>query len=200
MASSSQCNTLNKAVFLDRDGVINPLVYNPLTGEYESPHYIEDFSIYPEVVSALKKLNALGYQLFLVSNQPSYAKGKTSLENIKSIHSIMEKFFLEQGIEFKQYYYCYHHPNGIIPEYSTLCDCRKPNNRFLKEAQDNFGVDFNSSWFVGDQDSDMECGKSVGLKTILLINKNSAKKRGNSNPDYTSVNLTDAVKIIEKIN
>ena len=65
-----------KAVFLDRDGVINPNVLNPETGCYESPHKVEDFKLFPWTLESLKKLQENGFLLFLVSNQPSYAKGK----------------------------------------------------------------------------------------------------------------------------
>ena len=68
---------MNRAVFLDRDGVINPLVYNLDTNEYESPHYMDDFSIFPYTAESLKLLQERDFKLFLISNQPSFAKGKT---------------------------------------------------------------------------------------------------------------------------
>ena len=67
---------MSKAVFLDRDGVINPLVYNSVTSEYESPHSPEDFSIYPYVINSLKLIKEKYYKIIIISNQPSYAKGK----------------------------------------------------------------------------------------------------------------------------
>lgn len=185
-----------KSIFLDRDGVINPLVYNVLTGEYESPHFIEDFSVFPYVSKAAMMLMNEGYQLFVVTNQPSYAKGKTSLQNIQEIHVAMDTYFKEQGVYFADFYYCYHHPNGIVPEYTTVCDCRKPKDKFLTDAQLKHDVDFMNSWFIGDQDSDIECGQSKGLKTILINNKHSIKKRGKSTPDHIVNNLLEAVNII----
>lgn len=187
-----------KSIFLDRDGVINPLVYNVDTCEYESPHYVEDFSVFPYVSKSIQLLQSLGFQLFVVTNQPSYAKGKTSLENIKEIHNVMDVYFKEQGINFTDYYYCYHHPNGIVPEYTAVCECRKPKNRFLIDAHSKYEVDYKNSWFVGDQDSDVECGKSKGVKTILITNKHSSMKRGKSAPDYLANNLFEAVHIIIK--
>jgi D-glycero-D-manno-heptose 1,7-bisphosphate phosphatase len=187
---------MNKCVFLDRDGVINPLVYNLLTSEYESPHKVEDFSVFPYVGKALKLLKASHYELFLISNQPSYAKGKTSLDNIQAIQAALVSYLQEQGITFAEYYYCYHHPAGIVPEYTQVCDCRKPKNKFLVEAQSKFKLDYASSWLIGDQDSDVECGQSQGLKTIQVENEHSVLKRGKSTPSYKSKNLLEAVQII----
>lgn len=199
MAFAGECDLLKRAVFLDRDGVINPLVYNPLTGEYESPHYLEDFSIFPYVAMSLKRLIKLGFLLFLVSNQPSFAKGKTTMENIQSIHAAMEHFFKAQDIYFTHYYYCYHHPAGVIPELTCACDCRKPKNKFLINAETDYGVNLASSWFIGDQDSDIECGLSKNLTTIGIENKNSIKKRSSIIPHFKAANLHEAVDIIEKV-
>jgi D-glycero-D-manno-heptose 1,7-bisphosphate phosphatase len=187
---------MNKSIFLDRDGVLNPLVYNLSTGEYESPHHLEDFSLFPYVGQAIKMLQRGNYKLFLITNQPSYAKGKTTLENIKAIHQALDDYLRLQGIHFTEYYYCYHHPAGIVPEYTTICECRKPGNRFLKDAQHKHDLDFNASWLIGDQDSDIECGQSLGLKTIQIINKHSLKKRGKTHPTCKANNLQEAVEFI----
>lgn len=187
---------MNKATFLDRDGVLNPLVYNLETGEYESPHYPEDFSIYPYVAPALKQLLEAGFLLFLVSNQPSYAKGKTTLENIKNIQLQFEEYLAYEGIEFQEFYYCYHHPQGIVPEYSIQCRCRKPGTQFLEEAQLRYELDLQNSWFIGDQDTDVECGQLMGIRTVLIQNKHSSKKRVKNGSAFTANNLGEAVQIV----
>lgn len=188
-----------KAVFLDRDGVINPLVYNPLTGEYESPHHPEDLSVYPYVIESLRTISGLGYKLFLISNQPSFAKGKTTLENIQAIHAQLDKHFKYNGIEFIEYFYCYHHPQGIMPGYSGECDCRKPKPGFLCKAKAEFTIDMSASWLIGDQDTDVQCAQSQGLRTVLIQNKHSAHKRGSCTPDFSANNLEEAVQILEKL-
>jgi len=139
---------VNKAVFLDRDGVINPLVYNLATKEYESPHCPKDFSIFPNVVKALRRLINQEYYLFVVSNQPSYAKGKTTLENIQAIEQLLKVYFEENDLQIEKYYYCYHHPNGIVPEYSIQCKCRKPGTAFPEDAVSKYNLCAESSWFV----------------------------------------------------
>lgn len=187
---------MKRAVFLDRDGVLNRLVLNPATGEYESPHRTADFYLYPGTATALRLLQERGYLLFLVSNQPSYAKGKTSLENIKAIQALLHEALTGEGVFFKEYYYCYHHPQGIVPGYSGSCACRKPGAYFLEEAKKRYRYSKAGSWMVGDQDSDILCGKSGGLRTILIENMHSASKRGGVRPDFRAAGLPEAVNII----
>lgn len=185
-----------KAVFFDRDGVINQLVKNPLTGEIESPNNPDELIILPNAIESIKKVFLAGYKLFIVSNQPSYAKGKTSLENLLAVHEKLHKVFVENGVIFTEYYYCYHHPDGVVPEYSIKCDCRKPGQKSILDAKQKYGIDLSKSWFIGDQDIDIECGKIAGLKTILVENELSAFKRGNSIPDYVAKDISSAVDII----
>lgn len=185
-----------KAVFLDRDGVINELVLNKCTGVYEPPHDPLDLCLFPYVVESLQTLQHEGFELFLVSNQPDYAKGKTSLERIKAVHYAMSQIFHTEGIIFKEYYYCYHHPQGIIQEYSFPCECRKPKPYFILQATSKFGIDLTNSWMIGDRDSDIECGKTAGVKTISIEYKHSAQTRGVVSPDFSVANLKEAAKII----
>ncbi len=189
---------MRRAVFLDRDGVINRLVFNPITGEYESPHFVEDLEIFPYVVDCLDKLQEMGYLLFLVSNQPSYAKGKTTLENIKDIHNKLHQVLISGGVNFTDYFYCYHHPNGIVPKYTGVCQCRKPSPYFLREAERKYNLNMADSWLVGDQDTDILCGQTCRLKTILINEPCSVLKRGASSPDFRAQNLEEAIKIISQ--
>ncbi|MFA4935796.1 MAG: HAD-IIIA family hydrolase [Candidatus Methanoperedens sp.] len=185
-----------EAVFLDRDGVLNELVLNPATGEYEPPHRIEDMKLFPFVIECLEKLRKAGYDLFLVSNQPDYAKGKTTLEALEKVHKKFHQLLTLRGIHFRKYYYCYHHPQGIIPEYSYECMCRKPKPFFLFKAEEEHNVELGNSWMIGDRDTDIECGKAGGTKTILIEEPLSVNKRGNSMPDYKVKDIREAVEII----
>jgi D-glycero-D-manno-heptose 1,7-bisphosphate phosphatase len=187
---------MKPAVFLDRDGVINELVRNTVTREYEPPHCAEDLVLFPDVIRSLSDLQDADFDLFLVSNQPDYAKGKTTLEQIRAVHGRLDRILKSEGILFRDYYYCYHHPNGIVPEYSFACECRKPKPYFLLKAARDYGIDLTISWMVGDRDTDVACGKSAGTRTILILNPHSAGYRGSENPDYSAENLMDAVRII----
>ncbi|MCX6690476.1 MAG: hypothetical protein NTW33_00135, partial [Methanoregula sp.] len=86
------------AVFLDRDGVLNELVRNPTTGEYEPPHSPDDLILFPHVIESLRVLQNADFELFLVSNQPDYAKGKTTLEMIHAVHTRFDHILTSRGI------------------------------------------------------------------------------------------------------
>lgn len=187
----------HRAVFLDRDGVINPLVYNLATGEYESPHTPADFSLYPFAEKSLRLLKDAGYVIIVVSNQPSYAKGKTSLENIQAIERLLEDYSAEHGGLLDKAYYCYHHPNGVAQEYTCVCKCRKPGTLFLEQAAAKFCLVPAECWFIGDRDSDIECGRRFGCKTVKINNPHSVKNSGKIEPDYYAENLFEAVRIIK---
>jgi D-glycero-D-manno-heptose 1,7-bisphosphate phosphatase len=187
---------MKKAVFLDRDGVLNELVPNPATGENEPPHSPDDLIIFPDVIESLRILQGAQFELFLISNQPDYAKGKTPLENLQAVHAKLDRIVRSEGIRFREYYYCYHHPQGKVPEYSIECECRKPKPFFILMAAKRYTLDLSRSWMVGDRDSDIECGKAAGTKTIMIENPQSLKYRTSSQPDFTVVNLIDALHII----
>ena len=187
---------MRRAVFLDRDGVINELVLNPDTSEYEPPHRPEDVRFFPYTGKCLRLLQSAGYDLFLVSNQPDYAKGKVSLDILKEIHETFLSFFAAEKITFRDFYYCYHHPNGIVEEYSFDCECRKPKPYFLLKAAKDYSIHLATSWMVGDRDMDIMCGQAARVRTILVNEPKSASSRGNSSPDFIVNNLSEATKLI----
>ena len=83
-----------------------------------------------------------------------------------------------------------------MPEYSFVCECRKPKPYFLLKAARDYGIDLENSWMIGDRDTDIECGKAAGTRTILIEEPHSSGSRGSSNPDFRAANLKDAVTII----
>jgi len=187
---------IHRAVFLDRDGVINPLVYNVATGEYESPHRPEDFSLYVYTEKSLRLLKTAGYLVIVVSNQPSYAKGKTSIENIKAIEQLLEDFSAQHGGLIDRSYYCYHHPKGIIKDYTCVCECRKPGTLFLRQAATEFSLKPEKCWFVGDRDTDVECGRNFGCKTVKVNNPHSDAYSKKREADFYTNDLAGAVQLI----
>ena len=188
---------MRRAVFLDRDGVLNQLALNSATGEYESPHHPKDLHLLAGAAEAALALQSAGFLLFIVSNQPSYAKGKTSLAHIQTIAANLETALRTAGVTLTHAFYCYHHPQGIIPEYSGPCACRKPQPGMLLEAQTRFDLDLANSWMIGDQESDIECGRRAGCKTALVLNPLSASRRpGRVEPTLSAADLPDAVKQI----
>jgi D-glycero-D-manno-heptose 1,7-bisphosphate phosphatase len=176
--------------------LLNKLVFNPVTGEYEPPHTSDDLVLFPNVLDSLRILKEEGFVLFLISNQPDYAKGKTTLENIHAVHKRFDSILKSEGIDFEEYFYCYHHPRGIVPEYSFVCECRKPKTYFLLTAARHYGIDLEYSWMIGDRNTDIECGKAAGTRTILIEEKHSSGSLATCNPDFRAENLKDAVTII----
>jgi D-glycero-D-manno-heptose 1,7-bisphosphate phosphatase len=178
------------ALFLDRDGVLNELVFYPDTGEWESPRTPAELRIVPGAGPALRALRAAGWPLFIVSNQPSFAKGKTTLEALRAVAEALEARLLQEGVAFEAAYYCYHHPEGKVPGYSGPCQCRKPSPHFLHQAADRFGLDLKASWLVGDQDGDLLCARNAGCRSLLIPAAASSAKRGSVRPDAEAASLS----------
>jgi D-glycero-D-manno-heptose 1,7-bisphosphate phosphatase len=154
---------MRRAVFLDRDGVLNRNVWNPATSNFESPLTPEQFELLPRVIPALRLLRDAGYLLFLVSNQPNYAKGKANMDTLAAIHNRLERVLAEAHITLAAYYYCFHHP-----AFTGECICRKPSPHFLYKARDTFGVELQRSWMVGDRTTDIQCGRAAGTRTVKI--------------------------------
>lgn len=174
----------NKAIFLDRDETINFSVFNPKTEEYEAPHSPDDLKLYPYVISSLNKLQDMGFLLFIISNQPDFAKGKCSLKDLNDVHEKFHNIMIENNIKFKDYYYCYHHPEV------SECVCRKPSPFYIKKATEIFKLDVKRSWMIGDRNTDIICGIDGGVRTIKIGNEES------NLADFVAKNLEEAVEII----
>jgi len=185
-----------KAVFLDRDGCINDLVFYPPTGDYEAPYTLNEIVMLPGAVESIRRLHEAGFLLFIVSNQASYAKGKTSLGIIKVVSGQIEENLRSGDAKITHAYYCYHHPKGMVPEVSISCGCRKPGTDSLIHAINHYGVDISKSWMVGDSDTDIECGQKAGCLTILILNKLSSTRQGSSIPTLKASSLMDATEKI----
>ena len=181
---------MRRAVFLDRDGVLNRNVWNPATDQYESPLTPEQFELMPDVLPALRLLSNAGHLLFLVSNQPNYAKGKASMDTLNAIHCRLETALAEANILFAAFYYCFHHP-----EFTGECMCRKPSPYFLFQARDIFGVHLGASWIVGDRATDVECGRSAGMRTIEISDSSASTTKA----DYAAAGLWSAARIIMSV-
>jgi D-glycero-D-manno-heptose 1,7-bisphosphate phosphatase len=187
---------MNKSIFIDRDGILNELIYYADWGEWESPRSAEDLIISPDVLPALQKLQQNGWMLFLVSNQPSYAKGKVSLESLYEVHNALQEQFELHGIVFQEFYYSYTHPNGVVPEYTGESEYRKPNPGFLLDAKSKYGLDMSEAWMVGDRDTDIDCGQKAGCKTVLITYKHSNNKQGKSKPNIVCPNFSAFVQYL----
>lgn len=153
-----------KAVFLDRDGVINKYV-----GFLRD---IDEFELLPGVAKAIKKINESGYLCIVVTNQPVIARGEVTVSELEVIHNKMETLLGLEGSYVDAIYYCPHHPQkgyeGEVPELKIDCDCRKPKPGMLLKAAMDYNIDLESSWMVGDGENDVKAGKSAGCKTAYI--------------------------------
>ncbi|MBC7400923.1 MAG: HAD family hydrolase [Mucilaginibacter sp.] len=145
----------NKAVFLDRDGVLN----------HEQGDYIrrvEDFIILDNY-DALKTLQDKGYLLIVATNQGGLAKGWYTEEELAKMHTKLREAYHERGVEFTDMFYCPHHPN-----FTGDCDCRKPKPGLLLQGIEKYNIDPSKSYFIGDRERDVEAGTAAGVKGILI--------------------------------
>jgi histidinol-phosphate phosphatase family protein len=189
-------NGIRKAVFLDRDGVINPHCGIDEQGHPESPLHFFDFQVFPFVAPSIKKLNELGYAVFVVSNQPAYAKGKMSFGELMKMNVFLRDLLAQNGAILHEIYCCLHHPDPVQVVRKTLlveCNCRKPKPGMLYQARAEHGIDLSKSWMVGDSSKDVGAGKAAGCKTILVLSDRMEKCQ----PDFTATDLTEAVQIIQ---
>jgi D-glycero-D-manno-heptose 1,7-bisphosphate phosphatase len=189
---------MNRALFLDRDGVLDELVFYPSPGEWESPRHVRDLKMRDGVEDALKEASRAGWLLFIITNQPSYAKGKCPLEDLQEVHRRVLDELKSAGVIITADYICYHHPESKIEGFRT-CQCRKPSPFFIREAAKTYDVDLRRSWMVGDQDSDVVTGVNAGCRTALLNYGRSADKRGKTKPDLFCADLADFVHKLEAL-
>lgn len=179
---------MKRALFLDRDGVLDELVFYESSNEWEGPRTLDDLVMIDGITEPLQRFIDAGWLLFIVTNQPSYAKGKTTMEDLHAVHDAV---VARLGVPITRSYLCFHHPDAIVPDLRIACECRKPGAQSLRDAARDFDVDLNASWMIGDQDSDLACGRAAGCKVALLENPRSANKRGEVEPDLRVRSLTE---------
>ena len=147
---------MNKAVFLDRDGVLNREL-----GDYVCK--FEDFHVLEHNFKPLKELQDRGYLLIVITNQGGLAKGWYSQETLSQMHDHLKKTYDKQGITITEAYFCNHHPL-----YNGACLCRKPGSLMLEKAMARFNIDASKSYFIGDRERDVIAGEAAGVKGILI--------------------------------
>ena len=183
MVQGKNLKNKQKAIFLDRDGTLNKYV-----GFLRN---IDDFELIDGVAEAVTKINASGYLAIVVTNQPVIARGEVTVPQLQEIHNKMETLLGKQGAYLDGLYYCPHHPDkgfeGEIPELKFNCDCRKPKPGMILKAAEDFNIDLENSWMVGDGENDIKAGKAAGCKTALIGD-------GDFNQDMTVKSLLEFVE------
>lgn len=171
-----------KAIFLDRDGVINKYV-GFLTN-------IDDFKLNNGVSDAIKIINQSGYLAIVISNQPVIARGELTENQLAEIHNKMETLLGNAGAYLDAIYYCPHHPDkgyeGEVAELKIECNCRKPKIGLFEKAAEEYNIDLSKSYMVGDDKRDIDAGINANCKTVLIGNDNF-------NQDISAKSLYDFV-------
>jgi D-glycero-D-manno-heptose 1,7-bisphosphate phosphatase len=173
---------VRRAVFLDRDGVINHALERE--GKPYPPARLDEFEILPEVPAACRRLKQAGYRLVVVTNQPDVGRGTLPRETVEMIHAEMCRRLPIDRVEV-----CYH--SG---QEQPDCDCRKPKPGMLRRAARELGIDLAQSWMVGDRWRDIDCGHAAGCRTIFIDRGYAEELR--RRPHFSAGNLAEAVDII----
>jgi D-glycero-D-manno-heptose 1,7-bisphosphate phosphatase len=165
---------VTKAVFLDRDGVINK---NAPEGDYITRW--EDFHILPGVAEGISLLNRAGFFVIVVTNQRCIAKGLITEAELQTLHRQMTEFLARGGAIIDDTLYCPH-------EMESFCECRKPAPGMLLRAARLHGIDLSASWMIGDSDIDIQAGRSAGCKTVRLLTPEVAHSDSGRSAQKTS--------------
>jgi D-glycero-D-manno-heptose 1,7-bisphosphate phosphatase len=193
---------MTNAVFLDRDGVINKIVYFPEHGILDSPLNPTQFKLIRGAAEAIANFNQMGLKVIVVSNQPAIAKGKMTEAVFERIQMKMHALLEEKGARLDGEYYCFHHPKAKKKEYKVKCDCRKPKSGLLLKAAKEHNLDLSQCFMVGDGVTDIKAGSTVGCKSILVGDLKCDLCRLmeylDVKPHFIAANLFEASKIIEK--
>ena len=157
-----------KAVFLDRDGVINALVYHQDAGVIDAPFTRSQFKLLARVPEAIRLLNDLGLRVAIVSNQPGIAKGHLKQDVLMAFERAMLSRIRAKGGRIDRVYYCLHHPAAKIAKLRRHCRCRKPQIGLLKQAAADLHVSLEECYMIGDGIDDLLAGSRAGCRTIFV--------------------------------
>lgn len=193
-----------KAVFLDRDGTINELVYHQEAGIIDTPFTTKHFKLLSNAGRAVRELNKLGFKVVIVSNQPGIAKKNFSMKTHNAIEKKMMGLLKKAGAKIDAAYYCLHHPKAKDKKYKKNCSCRKPKAGLLLKAKKELKINLKKSYMIGDSWVDIIAGKKAGCKTILLGNREKCDLRKllcekKAKPDYIVSDLYSAAREIKKL-
>ena len=200
---SDGSTVVRRAAFLDRDGVINKMFYQPEFGILDSPANPDQFELLPGAGEAIAELNGLGLLVIVVSNQPGIAKGKFTPALLEAMEQKMALGIEAGGGKLDAAFYCLHHPEAVLEEYRLRCECRKPEPGLLLRAARERKIDLASSYMIGDGVTDIAAGRAVGATTLFVNTRKCYNCEALADhaawPDYLVADLSEAATVIQKI-
>ncbi|MBM2841251.1 MAG: gmhB 3 [Bacteroidetes bacterium] len=182
-------------VFLDRDGTLN-----------DEASYIrtpDELQLIPGAGEAVRRLNERGIITCVISNQSGVARGYLTEKDLVPIHERLERELARSGGKVDRIYYCPHHPTEGRPPYNIACDCRKPMTGMLRKGMDEFNLDIEQSFVVGDSVVDMQAGNTMKVRTVLVLTGYGVTAQqqcatANIHVDHVAPTIVEAVDFILK--
>lgn len=166
---------MQKALFLDRDGIINV--------DHGYVSRIEDFEFVDGIFELVSRFCLAGFLPIVVTNQSGIARGYYSEKDFNALSSWMQEKFKERGIKHLPVYFCPHHASAGIGDYQTDCDCRKPKPGMLLQAKADYDIDLTESVLIGDSWRDIQAGQSANLKQMIFVSNSDPR----INNDYSAI-------------
>ena len=168
-----------RALFLDRDGVINK--------DFGYVYEVERLEYVDGIFELSRKAKSKGYLIIVITNQAGIGRGYYSEQQFLDFMDIIKAKFIKEDCEIDAVYYCPHHPTAGIGEYRKNCKSRKPNNGMILRANKDFSIDQENSILVGDKSSDIQAGLDSGIKNLYLFTSNKV----------SAVNLSQSMQLID---
>ena len=181
-----------KCVFIDRDDTL-----------IEDISYLakpDGVRILDRAIEGIKLIKEHGFLLVIITNQSGIARGYFTEKDLAAIHKKMRALLRKGGADYDDLFYCPHHVDGVVEPFNVDCDCRKPKPGMFEKARKKRDIDFSRSFFVGDMQSDIEAGRSIGCKTVLIEGPKNIGANLKKEADYSAKNLLEAARWIIKEN
>lgn len=196
----------NKALFLDRDGVIIKVFFDKKTDLLRIPQSVQEVEFNYGIFDLIRTSHDLGFLNIIISNQSGLALKQTTPRRFGLLQKYIRETFISKGIVFDDEYYCFHHPFALNTLYKKNCNCHKPKPGMLHKAAKEHKIDLSESFFLGDGAYDIQAGKAAGCTSVLLTNNIETgylsavyNELKDLRPDYIVKKLPDVIPIISSI-